>query len=101
MDIIRAEREGIDGTAVAAGIAVVMGLLCVKAYISAVATSQKQRTSVYRFLLLALYSMHARVSFAHRDLYLSESTLAIGVGNVGLARVDDVHPFSHCMLLFA
>jgi hypothetical protein len=48
---------------------------------------------VYRFLLLVLYSMHARVSFAGCGLYFSESTLAIGIGDVGLARVDDVQPF--------
>ena len=91
VDIHRVEREGIDGGDVEAGVADVATFACVKEYVRD--ETRVERNALYRFLLLALYSMHARVSFALRGLYFSESTVAIGIGDVGLARVDDVYPF--------
>ena len=91
VDTHRVEREGIDGGDVEAGVADVATFACVKEYVRD--ETRLERNALYRFLLLALYSMHARVSFALRGLYFSESTVAIGIGDVGLARVDDVYPF--------
>ena len=88
------EKGGISLATINDCVAKVAGMTAVRWYTD----GMPPRTcgNVYRFLLFMLYSLYASSCLTLLSTPLSEFTLAIGVGDGGMQRIDDVQCFA-CM----
>ena len=91
-DVPSMETNGVCVNTISDGVGVLRRIPCVVAHVGDETGAEKR--VLYRFLLFVMYSLHATQSFAHRNLYFSESSLAIAIGDVGMSMLDDVRCFA-------